>query len=555
MTTATITRPAAGAAHDPARGRGNALAGTGTLVRFALRRDRIRLPVWLAVLVFTTVSSVSSFESTYATAQDRRDVAKTMDSPAGLAMTGPDHYLSGGYDYGAMTGHQMLGFMGIFIGLMSVLTLVRHTRNEEETGRAELLRANVVGRHAHLASALVVVCGANLLLGLLLWGSLGSMGLAGVDGQGSLLYGAANAAIGIAFAGIAAVAVQITTFSRGASGMAMGIVGISYALRATGDVGADWLAWLSPIGWIQRTYVYVDDRWWPLMLNLALAVLTAAAGFALGTRRDVGSGLRPPRPGRPTASEALSRPVGFAVRLHRGVLFGFAAGMLLFGLMYGSILGDAEEMIEDIDSLQKSIAELGGSSVAESFASVVMSILAVIAASYVVMATLRPRAEETGGRAEPVLATGLSRDRWFGSHLAVALVGGTLVMLVGGLAFGVSGAASAGESDLLWKITGASLAYAPALWLTVGLATVLFGWWPRAAAAAWAVPAYSFLTVYLGEIIEMPDWLANLSPIGHVPQVPAAELDLVPLAVLTVLAAVLIWVGLVGFRRRDLESK
>ncbi|MEO3751527.1 ABC transporter permease [Streptomyces sp. B6B3] len=553
MTTATATPVAV--SRDTARGRGNALAGTGTLVRFALRRDRIRLPVWLAALVFTTVSSVSSFESTYADPQDRRDIARTMDSPAGLAMTGPEHYLDGGYDFGAMTGHQMLGFMGIFIGLMSVLTLVRHTRNEEETGRAELLRAGVVGRHSHLASALVVVCGANLLLGLLLWGSLGSMGLAGMDSTGSLLYGAANAAIGITFAGIAAVTVQITTFSRGASGMALGAIGIAYALRATGDVGADFLSWLSPIGWIQRTYVYLDDRWWPLLLNLALALLTAAAGFALSTRRDVGSGLRPPRPGRPTATDALARPVGFAVRLHRGVLFGFAAGLLLFGLMYGSILGDAEEMIEDIDSLQKSIAELGGSSVAESFGSVVMSILAIIAASYVVMATLRPRAEETGGRAEPVLATGVSRDRWLGSHVVVALVGGTLVMLLGGLAFGVSGAASAGESDLLWKLTGASLAYAPALWLTAGIAVLLFGWWPRAAAAAWAVPAYSFLTVYLGEIIEMPDWLANLSPIGHVPQLPAADLDLVPLAVLTVLAAGSIWCGLLGFRRRDLESK
>lgn len=43
-------------------------------------------------------------------------------------------------------------------------------------------------------------------------------------------------------------------------------------------MGNDALSWLSPIGWIQRTYVFVDDRWWPLVLCLALAAPTAAYG-------------------------------------------------------------------------------------------------------------------------------------------------------------------------------------------------------------------------------------------------------------------------------------
>ncbi len=37
------------------------------------------------------------------------------------------------------------------------------------------------------------------------------------------------------------------------------------------------------------------------------------------------------------------------------------------------------------------------------------------------MAALRPRTEENAGRAEPLLATGLSRNHWLGSHLAIAL--------------------------------------------------------------------------------------------------------------------------------------
>ncbi|MDT0310538.1 ABC transporter permease [Streptomyces sp. DSM 44917] len=531
-----------------------ALAGTGVLLRFALRRDRVRLPVWIGALTLVTLSSVSSFESQYATAEDRASLRDTLEGPAGLAMSGPEHYLSGSYDYGAMTGHQMIGFFAILTGLMSVLAVVRHTRAEEETGRAELLRASALGRHAQLTAALTVAVAANLALGLLLAAGLTGLGLPGVTGAGSLLYGATSAAVGITFAALAAVAVQITPFARGSSGLGLAAIGVAFTLRAVGDVGADAFSWLSPIGWAQRTYVYVDDRWWPLLLNAALSAAAAGAAFALSTRRDVGAGLRPPRPGRPRASGALGHPAGFALRLHRGVLLGFAAGALLFGLMYGSILGDAEDLLENNDQLRQAVARLGGSLV-ESFASVVMSILAVVAASYVVMATLRARAEETGGRAEPVLATGLSRTRWLGSHLAVALAGGTLIMLVAGAAFGASGAGSSGDGGLLWSLTWASLAYAPALWVTAGVAVALFGWFPRASAAAWAVPAYSFFVVYLGELTDIPDGLSNLSPLGHVPQVPAAELEWTPLLILTAVAAALVACGLAGFRRRDLDSK
>jgi ABC-2 type transport system permease protein len=554
VSAAAPTAAAAGAGRHPGTYR-TALAGTVTLLRFAARRDRVRLPVWIGALAVGTWSSVGSFTSQYPTAEDRATLAETLSGPAGLAMSGPEHYLGGGYGYGAMAGHQLLGFFGILIGLMSVLTVVRHTRAEEETGRAELLRANVVGRHAHLAAALALTVAANLLLGALLAAGLAGLGADGVTAGGSLLYGAACAAMGVTFAAVAAVAVQITPFARGASGLGLAAVGVAYALRVVGDVGAGALSWLSPIGWAQRTYVYVDDRWWPLLLHAALAAGCGAAAVALGRHRDVGAGLRPPRPGRREASGALVRPLGFALRLQRGVLAGFLAGGLLFGLMYGSILGDAEDLLAENDALRQAVERVGGGSPAESFASVAMSVLAIVAACHVVLACQRPRAEETAGRAEPVLATGLSRTRWLASHLVTAVAGGTAVMLAAGLGFGVSGGLSADDTGLGWRIAAASAAYAPALWLTAGVAVALFGWFPRATAAAWLVPAYAFVVVYLGELMDLPEGPADLSPIGRVPRVPAADLAWTPLLVMTVLAAALAALGLAGFRRRDVDGR
>nr|WP_191887319.1 ABC transporter permease [Streptomyces mutabilis] len=538
-----------------AGGAGAALAGTGTLVRFALRRDRVRLPVWILALLLSTLSTANSYQQLYGAPEDRASAVETMGSPAGLAMSGPRHYLDA-YTSGAMLGHQMLGFTAVLVGLMSVLTVTRHTRAEEETGRAELLRSAVVGRHAHLAAALSVAVLANLVLALLLALGLAGLGVEGIDAGGSLLYGAGHAAAGLVFAAVATITVQLTAHARGATGTALAVIGAAYVLRAAGDSGESGaLSWLSPIGWVQRTYVYVDDDWWPLLLCAALTVVCAATGFVLSTRRDVGAGLRPEKLGSPVASGALGTPLGFALRLHRGVLLGFGAGLFLMGAMYGSILGQAEDMLKDIDQLQEALDRIGGTGMAEAFASMVMVVIAVVAAVYVVMAALRTRAEETAGRAEPLLATGLSRERWAGSHLAVALGGGTLVLLMAGLGFGIAGAASTGDGVMVPELTGAALAHAPALWVTVGVAAVLFGWFPRASAAAWIVPVYAFVVGYLGQILQFPGWMNNLSPFGHVPRLPAADMSWTPLLVLTLVAAGLVWLGLAGFRRRDLETK
>jgi ABC-2 type transport system permease protein len=152
MTTSTAPRTSPGA---PGR-EATTVTGTWTLVRFMLRRDRIRIPAWVAGLTLGTLATLASFTQTYPTAAERQTIAATMDTPAAVAMTGVNHGAAD-YTYGAMLGHQMLYFTVILAGLMSVLLVVRHTRAEEATGRAELVRSNVVGRHAATTAALLSV--------------------------------------------------------------------------------------------------------------------------------------------------------------------------------------------------------------------------------------------------------------------------------------------------------------------------------------------------------------------------------------------------------------
>ncbi|HEX6075449.1 MAG TPA: ABC transporter permease [Micromonosporaceae bacterium] len=550
MTTAVATSAAA-----PTRNaaRGNALTGTGTLLRFILRQDRIRVPAWLAGIILVQVSGAASYPDLYPTEADRMGQAAVMgDNPAIRAMTGPGHGLEN-YTYGAMMTNEYLGFMVIFVALMSVLMVVRHTRTEEETGRAELVRANVVGRYAPLTAALVAVTIANVVLGLLTALGMGSLGIETIDWPGSFMFGAAYAVVGLVFAGIAAVTVQLTGFGRAASGMAGALIGVAYALRAIGDVGDTALSWLSPIGWAQASAPYVDNNWWPLGLALAFAVVLGLAAFLLSDRRDLGAGLWAERTGAATGSVFLGTPTGFAWRLQRSGVIWWSAAMFLFGMAYGSAVNVIETYAGN-EAVQEIVRSIGGATLTESWLAMVISLLSIVCTIFAIIAALRPRREETAGRAESVLATAMSRSRWLASHVATAMLGGVGLLLITGVGLGAGAAAGSGDAGLLLQVVGAILTYAPALWVTVGLAVAGFGIAPRATGLAWALIVYAVLVVYLGGLLDLPGWMLDVSPYTHIPRTPVEDFAVLPLLILTVIAAGLTAVGFAGFRRRDLET-
>lgn len=532
------------------------LAGTGTLIRFILRRDRIRIPLWLLGLAGAQIGTAAAYPDIYPTAADRQAQAQVIGTnPAMVVMTGPGHGLDD-YTYGAMMTNEVLGFMAILVALMSVLMVVRHTRAEEESGRAELVRAAVVGRHAHLAAAFLTATATALALGLLVAVGLGGLGVESLDWSGSLLFGAAYAMAGMVFAGVAAVAVQVTEHARAASGLAGLLIGAAYLLRALGDVAAssgesalDALSWLSPIGWAQATRAYVDDTWWPLLLALVVTAGLLVVAVLLSAHRDIGTGLVRPRVGRAVASRSLGTPIGFALRLHRAGVVWWSLAMVVLGLAYGAAMGVVEDY-EDNAFMQRMLAESGGAGLAESWSALVVSLLAMLCAVFGVQAAVRPRREEIGLRAEPVLATAVSRTRWVAGHVLVAFAGGVLVLAAAGLGLGV-GATASTEDEPILRLLGAALAYTPAVWVPTAVAVALFGVAPRVMPAAWAIVVYAFVVVYFGPILDLPAWMRDLSPYNHVAAMPVEEFRPVPFVVLAALAGGLVLIGLAGFRRRD----
>jgi ABC-2 type transport system permease protein len=524
------------------------LTGTGALLRLALRRDRVQIPVWAVGIMLFVVATASSFDQLYKTAAERASFAADIASNGALkALYGPVYDAS----TGGFTAWRCAGGGVLFAGLMSLLLAVRHTRGDEETGRAELLGATVVGRYAGIASALLVVGIANLAAGLLV--VLGMVGL-GLDAGGSVALALGIAANGCVFGAIAAVTAQIASTGRAAGGVAGALLGVGFVVRAAGDAGSGTLSWLSPLGWSQAVRAFGDERWWALALPVVAVVVLAAVAFVLVSRRDHGLGLLPSRPGPASAPASLGSPLGLAWRIQRGAMLGWAGSFLGVGMVTGLIAKDVSDVFENNQQFADALRRLGGSGgLVDSYLASILGLLALLAAGYVIQAVLRIRSEETALRAESVLATSVSRWRWAGSHLACAALGTIVIMLTAGFGLGlVHGLRTGDLGGQLPRLLEASLAQVPAAWVLGGLAFALAGLLPRLVAVAWGVFAAYFLLGQVGEAFDLPGWVLDLSPFRHAPQFPVANLRVAPLLGLFVASILLTLGGMAGLRRRDI---
>jgi polyether ionophore transport system permease protein len=524
------------------------LAGTGTLVRFDLRRDRRLIAGCVLALVLVVFASSSSLKSLYPTAADRAKVAQTLkDNPAVIALRGPDRGLD---SLGGLIAFQLGANGAVAVALLSLLLTGRYTRTEEERGRTELVRAAAVGRNAPPTAAVALVASVDVVIGA---GVTAALLALGQPFAGSLALGASFAATGIVFAAVAAVTAQVTESPRAAHGMAAAVLGAAYVLRAAGDVGDGTLSWLSPIGWGQMTRPFADERWWPLLVSLAAAALLLAVAFALLARRDLGAGLVPTRPGPPGAGPRLATPVGFALRLQRGALAGWAIGLALLGAAFGAVGADARDLLDTSTQLED-FFDRGGAGVVDAFLATTLMLGALVASGFAISAVLRLRGEEGSGRAEPVLATAIGRQRWAAGHLAIAAGGAAAIQGATGLGAGVAYAARTGDAGQIARLTVAALGQVPAVWVLAGLAALGFGLAPRLGAIAWAALALCVLLALLGPLLDLPSGVVGLSPFSHSPELPGGGPAAGSLVVLTALAAALAAAGIVALGRRDMDA-
>ncbi len=520
--------------------------------RLIVRRDRWLMLIWV-LFALIPLSFASSFDKLYPTAAERHAYALTAQANSMFTAL----Y---GRLYGSSLGELVAwrtGFVPVVIGLVSILTVIRHTRTEEENGRRELLGATAVGRQATLAAALFTTFVLNILVALLLAGAMAGKHLGGGSG---LAFGAQLALSGIVFAAVAGLTAQLTTTASGARAIAIVALAVALLLRVAGSVQEQsggslaWLSWLSPLGWASQIRPYAGDRWWVLLIGVAFTVVLCAAAMAVSARRDLGGGLLPDRPGPETAGAGLGSPLGLAWRLHRGLLAGWTAAFLVLGIVLGSLGKAVGDTMKDNQGVQDFFTRMGGrSGLVDAYIAAMLGVMAFIASAYSIQAALKLRAEESGMCAEPVLATSVGRVRWAAGHLVFSLLGPVVAMATAGLTMGLAHGLDVGDvGEQLPRVFGAAMIQLPAIWVLGAVAVAVFGLVPRFSAASWAALGLCVLLGQVGAALQLNQGLLDVSPFTHIPKAPGGTISAMPLVWLVVVAAVLAAAGLLGLRRRDM---
>jgi ABC-2 type transport system permease protein len=565
------------------------------LARFILRRERIISTVWIALLVLVVVGLVPLMNNdNVMDADSRAAVAGMMEAPSMVSMMGPAYVLVAPESFGALYTNLMMLLTALTVGIMNIFLVVRHTRADEEQGRYEVVRSLPTGRLANLNATMLSAVVVNIILSIVMGLGMYALGDAGMDFNGSMLWGASLGAAGLVFAAIAALFSQLSFSSGGAKGYSFALLAIIYFLRAPGDMdirvvngevitgSAEFLSLISPLGLVLRTRAYCGDFWWPVWALTGAAVILSAAAYYFNAIRDIDQGIIPARAGRVHGSFLMKSPHGLAFKILRASLIGWVIGMFALGAAYGTVLEEIDEFIAHNDVWQslmigptgievmneagftsEQIVEVLRSEVAKAgytlpqlFMSAITSIMGIFAFVPLLVFLLRAKKEEEAIRTELILATPVSRYRYLAGYTVIAFAMAVVIQLI--LAYGlyaVGTSVMSNPEDLtLAFLLEANMVFIPALWAMLGLTVLLIGLKPKFTGIIWGYFALAFILMFFGSMGIFPDWLAYLTPMGFVPRLPMDEINFLTLGLLTLAAAVLTAAGMYFYTKRDINA-
>lgn len=532
------------------------------LIRHRMRRDRIQIPVWLASIAALILFSALALEDTFGGIAERTVLVRLASAnPAIMFIRGVPQ----GTDAPAVLIFTILAFTGVLVGLLNTFLAVRHLRAEEESGRADLVASTPAGRSFPPL--------ATLLYGLLVNAALafavaGSLILAGLDASGSVVTGLAFAAIGVVFLTVGGVASELMPSARAANGLAVGAVLFSYLVRGIADafgtvsedglsVESGWAAWLSPIGWAQKTRPFTEDNLAPLSLSLAAACVFVGITVLIMARRDTGASVLATNAGRGTALPTLAGPFGLAWRLQWPSIVAWCVGAAAFGVFGGSLGTAIAESDLGTSPIADQLARLsrGGDTLTEAFITVIFTIIGVVAAGCAIQAVVRMRQEESHVGGELVLATPVSRESWAGSFIGLGTLAVVLVLATGATASVLAALAVGAPEESIEDSVLAALAQLPAALLFLAVVALIWSVVPRLTAGlGWGLLVLSVFLGIFGALVGLPDWTAELSPFSHSPVPSGADTDWSGGIVMTGLALMAGGAAFVLFRRRDVDS-
>lgn len=528
------------------------------VARLTARRAARSGALWGLLFGVYIVSSVTNYTTIAKTAAQRAKLAASFGANPGLhAMLGTARHVD---SVAGFTAWRSVGVLTMLGAIWALLAGTRLTRGEEDAGRWELLLAGQTTRRRACVQAMVGL-GTGWVA---LWAvtaiisvAIGHSSRAKFSASGSLFLSIAVVASAAMFLAVGAVCAQLAASRRQANGIAAAAFGAAFLVRMVADSGSGvaWLRWASPLGWVEELHPLTGSRPAALVPIIALIAALYLAAAHLANRRDLGASTLPARDNAPARTRLLDGPVGLAVRLTRPMGIGWAAGLVVVGLVGGLVAQSASSAVSGSATVERAMARLGAH---RGGAAAYLGIFFVIGAAVVAFAAAgqlaTTRNEEAEGYIDHLLARSVGRGQWLAGRIAVSAALVVTISVFAGLAAWVGAATQhSGVSFADLTQAGLNLAF-PALFV-LGVGAFAYGLAPRAApTATYGLVTWSFVLQLIGSGVKINHWLLDTSLFAHLAPAPAAHPNWVAAAWMVGLAVIGVIAGVVTFDRRDLAS-
>lgn len=522
------------------------------LVRLMLRRHRLLIGAWSVLLVALCGVTVSAYQSTYPTPEQRAlAVRSAQDNAATTLLYGE---LADPGTPAQMFGWEAGAFATVLAAIMAVLLAVGLTRAAEDSGTLELVRSCGLTPTAPLRAAMAVLAGVAAVLAT---GCAVALGLAAgrveaVTWPGALGFGLVVGLTFLLFGLLGVVASQLAASAGGARGGGFAMVGLGFALRAGADSqDAGWLNWLSPLALRATVRPFDGIRWWVPPLYGVLAVLLAGLAVGLHGRREYGFGLLRRRDRRDTRLNVRSG-LGLTARLAGPSLLIWTVAVAGAGTLFVAMGSGVVEQSRRGEVGGFLGSQLGISDPLAGYFAYTGVVVGIVVTAYAVLGVQRARVDEAGGVTDHVLATGARRWQPLFWQVTVTAAGSAIILAVTGAGAALVAPALFTGPDVALRAFAYPMGQWPAAMAAAGGAALLVGRWPRRTWLAWIPVAASGLLAMLGQLLGVPERVRELSIFTHVPDAGSPDPRLGGLAVLLAVAVGACLLGVAGMARRDL---
>lgn len=518
-----------------------------------LKRDWKKIIFWILGLGLFSAGFVPAFEE-IGKGQGLQGMYETMKNPAMISMVGPTPVDSAAdYTLGAMYGHEMLLFCGLFAMIMAALHVVSHTRKEEEHGLTELVRSFQVGRQANSLAVITEIVIINILLALFIGGVMTSFGADTITAKGSFLFGASIGIAGILGAVIALVMAQIMPTSSGATGLSLGVVGLLYIVRGGTDMSNVDFSMMNPMGWTYLTYPFTENNWVPLIFALVFSILVVIIAFALEGGRDMGAGYLPEREGRATAKKSLLSVPGLFIKLNKGVMISWLIAFVIMGAAYGSIYGDMQTFLGS-NEIMSQMFTLAGVSIEASFTGTIMMVMIGLVSILPIAVVNKLFSEEARLHLSQLYSTKVTRAQLYWTSIILAIVAGVAGILLASGGLGGTAISAMGDSSSMniGDFIAAGFNFLPSVLFFIGLAALALGFVPKLGKVVYVYLGYSFALNYFGGILDLPEWFSKTAVQSWIPRMPVDKFDGATFIIMSVISIALMVIGYIGYRNRDM---